>query len=245
MKLLKLFIIGIIITVVAISCKKAQLATMDAPNDDAAIIIAEALATNNYGANNITQDISDNAIILANKSNTFCGLTVKDSVIRKSTLGINFKYEYKLTYINKLNCNTSNLPDNITGSLTYTGKFTGPKLISNYNGTRTYRIGGLTPTADSHVFNGEYKCYNNYKFKTDTTNKGTANIYFGVKDLIVSKANHSIISGSAMIMITGSSSKKANFTYNGKLTFSSSSAVLTLNGNEYTIDINTGNVVKK
>lgn len=244
MKLLKLILIGTIISAVAISCKKAQLTTMDAPNDDAAIIIAEALATNNYGANNITQNISDNAIMLANKSNTYCGVTVKDSVIRKS-IGVNFKYDYKLNYTHKLNCNTSNLPDNITGSLTYVGKFTGPKLISNYNGTRTYRIAGLTSAADNHVFNGEYKCYNNFKFKSDTTNQGTANIYFGVKDLIVSKATHSIISGSAMIMVTGSSSKKANFTFNGKLTFSASTAILTLNGNEYNIDINTGTVIKK
>ena len=244
MNFLKMFIIGAIITG-AVACKKAQLTNMDAPNDDAAIIIAEALATNNYGANNITQDISDNAITLANKSNTFCGLSVTDSVVRKSALGTQLNYDYKMSYTNKLNCNTSNLPDNITGSLTYAGKFTGPKLISNFNGTRTYRIAGLTPTADNHVFNGEYKCYNNFKFKSDTTNKGTANIYFGVKDLVVSKANHDIISGTAMIMITGNSTKKSNFTYNGKLIFSASSALLTLNGNNYDIDMNTGNVVKK
>ena len=243
MRFLKILVIGATITAV-VACKKAQLSTMDAPNDDAAIIIAEALATNNYGASNITQDISNNAIKLANKSNTFCGLSVTDSIVRKSTLGGNFNFDYKLKYTNKLNCNTSNLPNNITGSLTYTGKFTGPKLISNYNGNRTYRINGLSSTAENHIINGEYKCYNNYKFKTDTTNKGTANIYFGVKDLVVSKLNHTIISGSAMIMVTGSSSKKANFTYNGKLTFNASSAILTLNGDEYHIDINSGNVVK-
>jgi hypothetical protein len=244
MRFFKIFVIVASFTGM-VACKKAQLNTMDAPNDDAAIIIAEALATNNYGANNITQDISNNAIKLANKSNIFCGLNVTDSVVRKSTLGVNFNYDYKLKYTNKLNCNTSNLPDNITGSLSYTGKFTGPKLISNYSGNRTYRINGLSSTAENHVINGEYKCYNNYKFKTDTTNKGTANIYFGVKDLVVSKINHTIISGSAMIMVTGSSNKKANFTYNGKLTFNSSSAILMLNGDEYHIDINTGNVVKK
>ena len=245
MKFLKILVIGVIITG-AFACKKAQLSTMDAPNDDAAIIIAEALATNNYGANNITKDISDNAVELANKINNFCGISLTDSVSRKSiTLGANFSYNYKLNYTHKLNCNSSNLPDNITGSLTYSGKFMGPKLISNYNGSRTYRIAGLTPAADKHVFNGEYKCYNNYKFKSDTTNKGTANIYFGVKDLIVSKADHSIISGSAMIMITGGSTKKTNFTYNGTLIFNSSTATLKLNGDEYNIDINTGNVVKK
>lgn len=244
MKFLKTLVIVTIIAGIA-ACKKASLSDLNKPNNDAAIIIAEALATNNYGANNITQDISDNAIELVGKSNVFCGISVTDSISRKSTLGANFSYNYKLNYTHKLNCNTSNLPDNITGSLTYSGKFTGPKLISNFNGSRTYRITGLTPAADKHIFNGEYKCYNNYKFKTDTTNNGTANIYFGVKDLIVSKANHSIISGSAMIMITGSSSKKANFTYNGTLIFNSSTATLKLNGDEYNIDINTGNVVKK
>lgn len=244
MKFLKVLVIATIATGV-IACKKATLNDLSKPNDDAAAIIAEALTTNNYGITNITQDISANAIELANKSNVTCGLSITDSVIRKSTPGTIFSYDYKLNYTNKLTCNSANLPDNITGTLTYVGNFTGPKLISKSNGSRTYRIAGLTPTAANHVFNGEYKCYNNYKFKTDTTNKGTANIYFGVKNLIVSKTNHAITGGTAMVMITGNSTKKSNFTYNGTLTFGASVATLNLNGDEYTIDINTGNVVKK
>ena len=244
MKFLKILVVVTIITGIA-ACKKAPLSDVSKPNDDAAIIVAEALATNNYGITNITQDISTNAIELANKSNIVCGLSITDSVIRKSMPGTSFNYDYKLNYTNKLNCNTANLPDNITGTLTYAGNFTGPKLVSKSNGNRTYRIAGLTPSAENHVFNGEYKSYNTYKFKTDTTNKGTANIYFGIKNLIVSKLNHTIISGTAMVMITGGSTKKANFTYNGTLTFSASSATLTLNGDEYNIDITTGNVVKK
>ncbi len=243
MRFLKVLVIGAIITG-TIGCKKAQLATMDAPNDDAAIMIAEALATNNYTANNINHTISTNALSLTNKGSVYCGLSITDSVIHKSIAGTNFSYNYKSKFTHKLNCSTAGLADYITGNLSYSGFFIGPKLISNYNGTRTYRITGLT-SAENHIINGEYKCYNNYKFKTDTTNKGKANIYFGVKDMVVSKANHTIISGTAMIMITGGSSKKENFTYNGKLIFNDSSALLTLNGNEYQIDINSGNVIKK
>jgi len=244
MKFLNVFVIGAIVIGIT-ACKKAQLTNMDAPNDDAAIIIAEALVTNNFSANNINQNLSNNALTLTNKGSIHCGLSITDSVIHKSVAGASFSYNYKTKFTNKLNCSIAGLPDNITGNLSYSGHFTGPKLISNYSGNRTYRITGLTLTTENHIINGEYKCYNNYKFKTDTTNRGTANIYFGVKDLVVSKANHSIISGSAMIMVTGSSTKKENFTYNGKLTFNPAYAVLTLNGNEYHIDINTGNVVKK
>jgi hypothetical protein len=243
MKFLKIFVIGAIIAGMT-ACKKAQLTTMDAPHDDAAIMIAEALATNNYGTDNINQNICNNALILTSKGSAFCGLSITDSAMYKSVPGKTFSYNYKTNFTNKLNCSTAGLPDNITGKLNYSGYFTGPQLISNYNGNRTYRITGLSSTSENHVINGEYKCYNNYKFKTDTTNKGTANIYFGIKDLIVSKVNHSITSGSAMIMITGSSTKKANYTYNGTLTFYPTSAILKLNGDEYHIDITSGKVVK-
>lgn len=225
------------------ACKKAALTTMDAPNDDAAILIGESLATNNYGVSSITQDISTSAKTLAGNAN--CGVTISDSIIRKSTVGVPFKHDYKLNYTHKLNCK-ANLPDNITGLLVYKGSFVGPKIISDNSGNRTYMITGLEPTSDNYVFNGVFKIYNNYKLKLDTNKRGSASIYLGIKDLAVSKTNHTIISGKAMVMITGSSSKKANFTYNGEVIFNNStSATLILNGDQYSIDIITGNVVKK
>ncbi len=226
------------------ACKKAQVSAVSPSNDDAAILLAGTLATNNFGMSNLSSDISNTSLVLA--SNNSCGIETIDSAIRKSSPGNNFNYNYKIKYSNKVNCNTSNLPDYITNSLTYNGSFEGPKLKVSSSGSTSYRIGGLTPTATVHVLNGEYKNTSQFKFKTDTTNHGTVNIYIGVKNLLVSKVNNNIISGTAMVMITGSSSKKTAFSYNGSLIFNNAtSASLSLNGAEYAIDLITGEAVKK
>ena len=244
MKFLKLIVIAAIMTGIA-ACKKAQLTTVNASNDDAAILLAGSLASNTYGMSNLSADISTNALALSNK-NLSCGAIVIDSSICKSLPGSAATYSYKLNYTNKLNCNADNLPDNLTQSLTYSGNFSGPKLTITNSGTTSYHIGGLTPSSTVHVFNGEYKNSAHFKFKSDTTNTGVANIYLGVKNLTILKASHSIISGTAMVIVTGNSTKKSNFTYNGSLTFNgANTATLTLNGNDYTIDVYTGEVTKK
>jgi hypothetical protein len=244
MKFIKL---AIVISFIAgvVSCKKAQLAAVNSSNDDAAIILGSSLATNNYGMNLLSTDISGNALELMAK-NLSCGQSVTDSIQRKNMPGTAATYIYKLKYTNTLNCNSSNLPDNLTNSLTYSGNFNGPKITFTNSGSTNYHIAGLTPTATVHTFNGEYKGSGSYKFKTDTTNKGTASIYMNVKNLVVSKANHNVMGGTAMVIVTGTSTKKSTFTYNGTLTFINAfSASLLLNGTDYTVDLVTGDITKK
>ncbi len=244
MKFIKLALAISFITVIT-SCKKSQLASVTASNDDAAIIIGNTLAVNNYGMNVLSTDISGNALELMTKSLS-CGQSVTDSVMRITTPGVASVYYYKVKYTNKLNCNANSQADNLTNSLTYAGYFNGPKLIFTNTGSTNYVIAGLTPAATVHSFNGEYKAFGSYKFKTDTTNRGTANIYLNVKNLIISKANHNITGGTATVIITGTSTKKSTFTYNGTLTFKGDFlAVLTLNGAEYIVDLITGEITKK
>lgn len=244
MKLLKLFIVaGFIISVFA--CKKAQISADTPANDDAAILLAGALAVNNYGMSNLSTDMSTTVLNLGN-TNLTCGISQIDSITRKSIPGTATSYNYKVKYSNIVNCNINNLPDNLNHTGTYNGTFEGPRLNVTSIGSTNYRIAGLTPTATAHVFNGDYKSTTHFKFRTDTTNRGTVNILVNAKDLIISKATHTIQSGKAMVIVTGSSTKKSTFTFNGNLTFNNAtSATLTLNGAEYAIDLVTGEAVKK
>ncbi len=244
MKFVKILLIAYVIAGIA-SCKKSQIAAITASNDDAAIILGNSLAANNYGMNNLSTDVSLNALTLMTK-NLSCGQSVTDSVIRKNNPGSAAVYYYKVKYTNKLNCNTNNQADNLTNTLSYTGSFNGPRLSFTNSGTTNYVIAGLTPQATSHVFNGVYKGSGSYKFKADTTNSGTASIYINVKNLMISKTGNNITGGTAVVMITGTSTKKSTFTYNGTLTFVNAfSASLALNGINYNIDLVTGEVTKQ
>jgi len=244
MKIVKLFLVAGILVGIA-SCKKSQIAAITASNDDAAIILGNTLAGNNYGMNNLSTDVSLDVLSLMTK-NLSCGQSVTDSIVRKNAPGTIATYTYKVKYTNKLNCNTNNQADNLTNTVSYSGSFSGPRITITNTGGASYKIAGLTTAATNHSFNGTYESNGSYKFKNDTTNRGTVKILFTVSNLIISKANNTVTGGTANVMITGTSTKKSTFTYNGTLTFNSAvAATLTLNGFNYIIDLITGEVTKK
>ena len=243
MKLLKIFMAASLL-IFAISCKKSQIAAVTPTSDDAAILLAGSLANNNYGMTNLSMDISNTASPSGNNI-LACGSTIIDSIVRKNTPGNAGSYNYKVKYNNQVFCNNNSIPDYLINKANYNGNYQGPKLKVTSSGSTNYRVGGLTPTSTVHVINGEYKSTTNFKFRSDTTNSGTVNILIAAKDLILSKTNHTIQSGTAMVIITGNSTKKSMFTYNGNLSFNNAaSATLKLNGNEYSIDLLTGEAVK-
>ena len=176
-----------------------------------------------------------------------CATTVIDTMTRRSLAGATDSYYYKLTYSRRLTCNTSSQPDNISSNLTYSGYYNNASLSITNSGTAAFTIGGLTNTATTYVLNGEYKSAGTFKLKPDTTaNTGSANIDIVVKNVVVSKATQTINSGNATVIVTGTTVKKGDFTYNGTLTFTGNfMAALSLNGSNYTVNLITGAVTKK
>jgi len=227
------------------ACKKPTIVSSNVSNADAAAMIASSLSSSTYGVNNISTDIT--VIAQAPIINTNgCAVTKIDTFTRQNQLGSSAIYNYKLIYTHKLACNSSNLPDNITGSLSYSGSFNNANLTLKNSGTTTYTIAGLTPTATVYAINAEYKSSGTFKLKGDTTNTGSVNADIVVKNVVFNKASQLITSGTATAIITGTTVKKGDFTYNGNLTFNGNSlATLSLNGSNYSINIATGVVTVK
>ena len=245
MKIFKLSLICLILAG-AISCKKPTLATLNISVDDAAGMLAGSIASPTYGVNSISADVSLNAQTSTANTNQACGSTMLDTIIRQNTAGTPASYYYKLIYSNKLTCNVSNSPDNIASSLSYTGNYSNPQLTLTNSGTVTFTIAGFTQTATTYSVNGEYKSSGSFKLKADTTNAGTASFDIVVKNLVVSKSTQVINSGTATVIVTGTTLKKGDFTYNGTLTFNGSSmATLVINGTTYTVNLTTGVVTRK
>jgi len=243
MKILKLFLVAFVISGV-ISCKKGTLVSANVSMDDAAAMLGGSLSSSSYGMNNMSADVSLNAGAFS-ANNSPCGFTKIDTFSRHiSTPSVT--YAYKLSYTHKLFCNTSNLPDNITSSLTFGGYYSNSKVLLTNTGTLNYVIAGLTPTATVYVLNGEYKSSGTFKLKSDTTNTGSASIDIVVKNVTITKATQVIASGTATVIITGTTSKKGDFTYNGTLTFNGASmATMIINGTTYTVNLLTGDITKK
>jgi len=212
--------------------------------DDAASMLSGSLSSSTYGVNNISTDASLSAQTSISTSQP-CGSTKMDTLIRQNQPGSATTYYYKLIYSHKLTCNTSNSPDNINTNLSYAGNFSNSKLSLSNSGTTSFVIAGLTQTATVYAINGEYKSMGTFKLKSDTTNTGSANVDIVVKNLIITKATQVIASGTATVIVTGTTVKKGDFTYNGTLTFNGNAmATMVINGTTYIINIATGDITK-
>lgn len=246
MKISKLSIAVVFLALGIAACKKPGLiATSNVSNADAAVMLSGAMSSNSYGLTNVSTDVSLNATA-ALYTNQACGSTVIDTMTRKSPAGSSTSYLYKLSYSHKLTCNIGGAADNISSNLTYSGYFNNPSLSLTNSGSAAFTIAGLTTTATAYVVNGEYKSSGTFKLRPDSTNTGSASIDIVVKNLTVAKTTQVVASGTATVIVTGTTVKKGDFTYNGTVTFTGNyMASLALNGSNYTINLTTGVVTRK
>ncbi|MDO3628108.1 hypothetical protein [Mucilaginibacter sp. BT774] len=256
MKNLKLSLI-VLLMLGAFSCKKDNSASSSSTitTDQAADIAASSLAENSNGFATVTDDVAVNAqgISSVNTGLTVnstqatasvhqeCGTTLTDSVTRNITadsVTINYFFKYSHT----LNCNSSNVPDNLINALTYKGSFDGPRLTSTNTGSANVTIAGLSPTATNFVLNGEYKRDGSFQSKVGNKASGNSHIDIVGTNIMLSKPGRKILSGSATISINGTGPKGNSFSYTGTIVFNGdNTATLTITGGaSYTINLLTG-----
>jgi hypothetical protein len=162
-------------------------------------------------------------------------------VTRNVTLdSVTVNYFFK--YSHTLNCNSSNVPDNVINTLTYKGSFNGPRLSSTNSGSANVTIAGLSPTATNFVVNGEYIRDGSFQSKVGNKASGNSHIDIVGTNITLSKLARKILSGTATITITGTGPKGNSFSYNGTITFNGDgTATLALSGGAtYTINLTTG-----
>src|ERR1041385_3610274 len=252
MKNLKLSLI-VLLMLGAFSCKKDNSASSGSSvtTDQAADIAASSLAENSNGFASVTDDIAVNAQGVSSVNSGLavnstqatasvhqeCGTTLTDSVTHNVTLdSVTVNYFFKYTHT--LNCNSSNVPDNLINTLTYKGSFDGPRLSSTNSGNANVTIAGLTPNAINFVINGEYTRDGSFQSKVGNKASGNSHINIVGTNITVSKLGRKIISGTATINITGTGPKGNTFNYTGTIVFNGdSTATLTLSGGaSYTIN---------
>jgi len=212
---------------------------------EAADMIATSLSTNSNGLITNSSDMTLNAQAVFDL-NIGCGNTKTYTFTRQNPVGDTITYNYALNYMYTLNCNSNNLPDNVTGTSTETGSFDGPRLSANGTGSSTFRVAGLTPTATVYVLNGEYKRNVTYTSKIGDKNTSTAVVDLVVTNFTVSKSTKVITGGSAVLTITGTTIKNVTLNFTGSVTFTGDGkGTVTINGVVYIVDLITGQYTKK
>ncbi len=248
MKKIKLSFLGMLL-LGAVACTKntSNVPAMNSnvSNAEAADMVAGSVSLNSNGVANVATDVSVSANVFVGAHLT-CGTTKADSISRKSTTGSSVTYSYNLKYNYTLKCDANNNPDSLSSSLIYSGSFNGPNLSSTNSGSSIFTVGELSSSSADFVINGEYKRSGSFQSKIDTTNAGNNNVDIVVNGLTVKKIGQTIVSGNASISVSGNVPKKGSFSYTGTLVFNAdNTATLTLNGVVYTINMVTGQRMKK
>lgn len=212
---------------------------------EAVELTASALASNSNGLASINADVTLNAQVVYDL-NLSCGATKTYTVTRQSPTAALTSYNYTFGYNYTLNCNANGLPDNITGSSTYTGTFDGPRLSSTNTGSSTFRVAGFAPASSVYVLNGEHKRTGTFASKTGNKTSGTTEVTITVSNYTVSKLTKTIISGIGTATITGTTARGITINFSGTVIFTGDGyASVTINGSVYIVNLLTGDIVKK
>jgi hypothetical protein len=224
-------------------CKKLDSALI-LTSDEAADFIATSLSASTNGLSTVSGDIALNTQNFLDLK-LGCGTTKAYNVSHTATPGAACTYNYQLNYTYTLNCNTSQLADNITGSSADNGTFDAPRISSTNAGTSTFRVAGLTPTSTAYIINGEYKRAGTFTSKVESKSSSNATVDFVITNLNVNKTTKQILSGTAIVTITGNTTANAGISFVGSVTFTGNNkATVALNGSIYTVDLVTGLFVK-
>ena len=248
MKNVKFYALALLLAA-TVSCKKNDGSSSvkikgNVSNDDAADMVAASMSSNFNGVAAVSGDVTISAQAFVNL-HLACGATKTDSVFR-SYNGTQVSYNYKLKYSYTLNCNSNNVPDNLSSSLSYNGSYDGPRIESSNSGSSSFTVAGVAGAATNFGITGEYKRDGSFKSKVDTTNAGSSHIDINVQSLVVTKIGHKIASGSATFTITGNVPKKGDFSFTGSMVFNGDgTANLTVNGTVYIVNLETGEKTKK
>lgn len=228
------------------ACQKSNdTGSTDVTAAEAANLVATSLSTNSGGLVLATADITVNAQTIFD-TGLACGASKGYNYTHTSATGASPSFSNVFSYNYIMNCNTSNQPDNITGTATDKGTFDGPNLSATNDGSVTFRIAGLTQTATVYAINGEYKRIGTFTSKVESKNTGTITVDLVITNLLINKASKIVTGGTATVTVTGSTSKKANINFTGTATFTGDGkATVTLNGTAYIVDLLTGVVTKK
>lgn len=238
----KQFVFGALfcaLVIVSSSCNKKN--KEDAiTSDDAADAVSETMQ---YKSGGYPEDVQAAANYTLNLNlgtpgaGLHCGESHDSTITASITGSVTASYTHTWEYT--LNCDTDSNPVSITGTGNHTGEYDGPRIHSNTNGTRNWTITGLGSSSADFIYNGSHSRSGVHTSKIGKKNTFTTSIQTVTSNVLVDKSTKHIVSGSATVNATCTSSSGKAYTFTGTLVFNGDeTATLTLNGNTYTITFN-------
>jgi hypothetical protein len=226
----------------AFSCNKNN-ETVNLESDEAAELIAKSISSDNGGSSvqftdactyseniynpskMLKDDIFDTTFVIANQPHT------------NIQFGYTFYYQYGIRY------------NQTAGGFEFFLNF---DTDGNYNSSRIHSedasegnltLRGLEPNDEYYSVSGTVTRIGNQTTAFKEEKSISSKIVFNFEDILITKSDHKIVSGSGDIKISGKTSTGQEFIFTGSLEYLvNETIILNLEGKVYTIDLNSGEI---
>ncbi len=233
MKTLKLLTITFFAVLLTVSCKKKdETPILDATTEEAAAIMATSFCTDNAGTMSLVED----AIELS--QNTVLKSSLYDSSFTiSSTPGAAITYQYQVNYAyGFLN------PGNFQLAYEANGNYNSPNVNATISAAGSMNVTGFL-SGDYYVVNGQSGRDGTFTMKIGNKNSITGTVTSTLVNFKVSKTTGQLESGTATIVVNGSTSAGMNFGFTGTLEYTGNyTGTLTIDGKQFFINISTGTI---
>ena len=227
-----------LLALAAISCNKnADDDSLFVVTEEEAVVLIEAsLSEEAAGASATTAEyvrayeaeIEQNVQCNVSEQTTY-NLTYNGSVAQTN---YRFEWDYLIA------CNSLSIPESATFNASGNGTYSTNRIESADASTFSANVTGLEPSVSALTFNGSFARSGTQRL---TTNQNTRTIISSftsqLNDLVVSRTNYQIDSGTGSFTLTGTNNQN-QFSFTGTIEFTGNqTATVTLNGSSYNISL--------
>ncbi len=249
MKLFKLTLLPLAL-LLCFACESEEdvsLSTETMSTEEAAEIVSSSLADNSAGLNKMVSDMArttESSLSSEMESQpNVCGYEMDTIFSATNPSGTAGTYSYEFTYAYEIQCRNNGIPENLVVESNYQGSYDGPRLLTENAGVASLIISGFPLNEPAYVIEGNYDRSGSFQSRVRNMTESNSTIAFDLIRITYSKQAEEISEGTASLTLSGTLKNGEPYSYTGSLSFEGNgTAILTINGETYTIDIETGEI---
>ena len=228
-----------LLALTAISCNKDtdEDSTPAVTEEEAVELVEASLSEESAGASEITAEyarVYDEEI----EQNVQCNVS-QQTTYNLAHNGDLAQANYRFEWDYLIACNSLSIPESATFNASGNGTYSTNRIESDDACNFSANVTGLEPSVSAMTFNGSFERSGTQSLTTNrNTHSLTSTFNSQLNDLVVSKADYQIDSGTGNFTLTGTNNQH-QFSFTGTIEFTGNqTATVTLNGSSYTISLN-------
>lgn len=209
------------------------------PQEEVAEMAAASLAKSASGITVII-DASLHTTAAALESGDYCNYKELKMTESTSAEDAPYRYAYEYDYIYKASC-TAGVARSMSTEVVFNGSFDTQRMNSRHAGTFDFTTTSLGEATVNYTVNGHYISNGKYTSGIGEGSEGNNTVEISVADVVISKADRRIVSGTANVMISGHFTDQRPFNAGAAVVFQDNNTfTITVRGAAFLVNIDTG-----